>query len=595
MFRKNVILSSLSQISGTLLPSHKKRALFVLLLIFFGGILDVLGLATVLPVANLVFNPGLIHSNPYIFAVYDFLGFETDTRFLLFLLLMLFLVFVLKNLSSLFISWTQSKFSYSVGSDLSKRQFIHILDQDLDYMHHHNSNILVRHIHTIPYHFSTFMLLPMLTFLSDFFVVCMIVTAIAIYNFTILALIGLTLVPAFLIAYRLIKARASHYEKEKNLLSIESNKYAYQTIFGYADVKLFNKDRFFVSGLMKTQKKLNRLNVLVFSLNLVPSKIIEVTAISGIIVLFGYSLTSVSHAGAISTILPIFLAAAYRIMPSMNRMLIALTSIKGYQYIFEILNQAKGTITERGDNPNTAVLPFRKEIVISGLGFRYPNAVKDALKNINISIKPGDKIGIIGHSGSGKTTLMHVLLRFLREQKGSISVDGVTLNADTETQWRNLIGYVKQNVFILDGDIYENICFGIDRADVDEEKLKKVLHLSRLDEVVSKLPEGLNTNIGENGTRLSGGQRQRIAIARALYKDAAMLVFDEATSALDTQTEKEITESIESLSSSGTTMIIIAHRITTLQNCNQIIEMNEGEIVGYHQYRELIHRYSENS
>jgi ABC-type bacteriocin/lantibiotic exporter with double-glycine peptidase domain len=454
-------------------------------------------------------------------------------------------------------------------------------------MHHHNSNILVRHIHTIPYHFSTFMLLPMLTFLSDFIVVIMIVIAIAIYNFTILALVALTLVPAFLIAYRLIKARAAHYEKEKNLLSIESNKYAYQTIFGYVDVKLFNKDNYFVSGLMKTQKKLNKLNVLVFTLNLVPSKIIEVTAISGIILLFGYSLMSTANAGAISTILPLFLAAAYRIMPSMNRMLIALTSIKGYQYVFEILHQAKGTQTERSGFTDNTVMPFKKEIVVDSLGFQYPTAVKPALNNVSLRITPGDKIGIIGHSGSGKTTLIHVLLRFLREQKGSISVDEQIINESSEVQWRNLIGYVKQNVFILDGDIYENICFGIERQDVDEAKLRRVLQLSKLDEVVSKLPEGLHTNIGENGTRLSGGQRQRIAIARALYKDAAILVFDEATSALDTQTEKEITESIESLSGAGTTMIIVAHRITTLQNCNVIYEMKEGEIVGTHAYKDI--------
>jgi ABC-type bacteriocin/lantibiotic exporter with double-glycine peptidase domain len=592
MFRQSVIIHSLSQINGTLLPRHKKRALFILILILFGGMLDIMGLAAVLPVANLVLNPQLIQTNQYVKLTYDTLGFNSNVSFLLFVLILLFAVFVLKNSCALFISWTQSRFSYSVGSDLSKRQFMHILDQDLEYMNHHNSNILVRHIHTIPYHFSTFMVLPMLTFLSDFFVVTMIVIAIAIYNFSILALVSLTLAPAFLIAYRLIKARASHYEKEKNLLSIESNKYAYQTIFGYVDVKLFNKDNFFVSGLMKTQKKLNRLNVLVFTLNLVPGKIIEVTAISGIIVLFGYSLLSASNAAAIGTILPIFLAAAYRIMPAMNRMLIALTSIKGYQYIFEILNQAGGTKTERKSEKDLSPLPFKKEILIKDLCFSYPEARKLALNKINLSIRPGDKIGIIGHSGSGKTTLMHVLLRFLKEQEGQITVDGILLDNSTEPQWRELIGYVKQNVFILDGDIYENVCFGIDREQVDEEKLNHVLKLSRLDEVIGKLPNGLNTNIGENGTRLSGGQRQRIAIARALYKDAAMLVFDEATSALDSQTEKEITESIETLSESGTTMIIVAHRITTLENCNIIYEMQEGEIIATHQYRDLIQNIS---
>jgi ABC-type multidrug transport system fused ATPase/permease subunit len=271
----------------------------------------------------------------------------------------------------------------------------------------------------------------------------------------------------------------------------------------------------------------------------------------------------------------------------MNRMLIALTSIKGFQYVFEILGEAKNASLELTREEIKDKLKFNQEIVLENVWYKYPGAPRSSLKNISFEIKRGDKIGIIGKSGSGKTTFINVLLRFLRETKGSISLDGKVLTSADDVKWRNLIGYVKQNVFIIDGNFYENIAFGVEREDVDEEKMKRVLRLSKLDEVIDNIPEGLDTNIGENGTRLSGGQRQRIAIARALYKDAEILVFDEATSALDNQTEKEITESIESLSEANATMVIIAHRITTLKNCNRIFEMKDGQIIAEHKYKEL--------
>ncbi len=587
ILKGNIVISTLWSIYQTLLPHHRKKAVTMILLILAGGFLDVLGLAAILPVSKLIFNPWVIHTNEYVKPVYDALGFTSDTSFLMFVLVLLVLVFIVKNAGSLYISNYQSKYSYAVGSDLSKRQFNFILDHDLHYFNTHNSNLLVRHVQTIPFHFSTYLLLPMLVFLSELVVVAIIVVSISLINVTIISMVGLTLVPAFLIAYRFIKTRAHHFEREKNRLSIASNKYAYQTIFGYIDVKLFNKDNFFIRQFLKTQQRFNKLNVSVFTLNLVPGKIIELTAILGIVFLFGYSVFNPLNRAEVSTLLPLYLAAAYRMMPSMNRMLIALTSIKGFQYVFEILGEAKNASLELAREEIKDKLKFNSDIKLENVWYRYPGAPRSSLKDISFEIKRGDKIGIIGKSGSGKTTFINVLLRFLRETKGSIALDGKVLTQADDVKWRNLIGYVKQNVFIIDGNFYENIAFGVERENVDEEKMKRVLRLSKLDEVIDNIPEGLDTNIGENGTRLSGGQRQRIAIARALYKDAEILVFDEATSALDNQTEKEITESIESLSEANATMVIIAHRITTLKNCNRIFEMKDGQIIAEHNYKEL--------
>lgn len=210
------------------------------------------------------------------------------------------------------------------------------------------------------------------------------------------------------------------------------------------------------------------------------------------------------------------------------------------------------------------------------------------LKDINLKIKKGEKIGIVGSSGSGKTTLMNVLLRFYYEDHGAIRIDGVKLGPEHLIDWRKKIGYVKQDIFLLDATIRENIAFG--EGIIDDHRLALAIKQASLEKFIESLPEGLETNIGEKGSKLSGGQRQRISIARSLYRNADILIFDEATSALDNQTELEVTESIDSLSEVNKTIFIIAHRVTTLRNCDRIYDLKEGAIAGIYSYTELVEK-----
>lgn len=556
-------------------------------LILCGGILDVLGLAAILPVASLVFDPSNIHKSHFIHSVFVSLGFENDNSFLYFILACFWVVFLFKNAAAAVISYLQSKFSYGVAADISQKQFENIMNHDLQYFNEHNSTNLVRNIQIMPFHFSTYLLLPSLILLSEIVVLIIILTAISLYNITVIGLMAVTLTPSFILTYKLIKNRTQFYEKERNRLNTELTKQAYQTIHGYIDVKLFNKEKYFMSVFKLNQARFKRVFTNAFTLNLIPSKIIELTAISAVIIMFAYTLYSPTAKDSISVMLPLFIAAAYRVMPSMNRMLIALGSIKGFQYVIQIIKDGLQPIPNTSDRGTDSKLVFNQEIEFRNVSYQYPSGKKLSVDSLNLTVPKGKKVGIIGKSGSGKTTIINILLRFLKEQQGGLYIDNKKLTLAEENQWRQLIGYVKQSVFIIDGDFYENIAFGVARQDIDNEKLARVLKLSKLDEVVEKSPLGLNSNIGENGTKLSGGQRQRIAIARALYKDAQILVFDEATSALDTQTEKEITESIEAISRENKTMFIIAHRITTLKNCDIIYEMAEGKIIGSFTYDEI--------
>lgn len=588
MLFKNIIISTIQEINLILFKQHKKKLLFMLFLILLGSVLDVIGLAVILPVANLIFNPENIHKSHFIQSIYKTLGFTNDTYFLYFLLACLGLVFLLKNAAAVVISYLQTKFSYGVATDLSQKLFKNILNRDLQYFNDHNSTNLVRNIQIYPFHFSTYLLLPTLILLSEVIVVLIILIAISLFNITVIGLMVVTLLPSFILTYKLIRNRTQFYEMERNRLNTELTRQAYQTIHGYIDVKLFNKEMYFMTLFGKNQQSIKRVYINAFTLNLVPSKIIEITAISAIIIMFGYTLFSPEIKENIATMIPLFIAAAYRVMPSMNRMLIALGSIKGYQYVIGVI---KDSLPSKGKDSAYEIdepLDYTESIEFRDLSYKYPSGNKLSVDSLNLKISKGQKIGIIGKSGSGKTTLINILLRFLKEQQGGLYVDGKKITQSNENNWRQIIGYVKQNVFIIDGNFYDNIAFGVPKQDVDHKKMDNVLKLSQLYDVVQRLPQGLNTNIGENGAKLSGGQRQRIAIARALYKDAQILIFDEATSALDSETEKEITESIEAISNEHKTMFIIAHRITTLKNCDVIYEMEDGKLKNSYSYDEIV-------
>jgi ABC-type bacteriocin/lantibiotic exporter with double-glycine peptidase domain len=278
--------------------------------------------------------------------------------------------------------------------------------------------------------------------------------------------------------------------------------------------------------------------------------------------------------------------ASYRLLPSLNKMLISLNNIKGFQYVFDILNKFKDSSNVVSDSLEST-LKFEEKISLEKVSFQYPHGDKQILSEFSLKIKKGETIGIVGTSGSGKTTLINVILGFLKPTQGKIILDDVAVQEENLTAFRNLIGYVKQNVFILDGNILQNIALGVPDAEIDMQKMETAVKMAKLESIVNVLPKGLKTQIGEQGSKLSGGQKQRIAIARALYHNAEILVFDEATSALDNETEKEITEAIETLIGSKT-MIIVAHRYSTLKNCNRIIEMKDGKIVNTMTYEQLI-------
>jgi ABC-type bacteriocin/lantibiotic exporter with double-glycine peptidase domain len=571
------------------MPHHKKRAMLVFLLIIVNGLIDILGLAFILPVIYLANDPTVIHTNDSILYFYELFGFASDKAFLTALIVTLFVVFLLKNITGLIITYIQSRFAFNVTQDLLAALFSRHLNMDLQYYRNTNSNYIIRDIVKIPMDFSTSVLVPFLMLSNELVVILFIATGIAIYNFSMFLVLMLVLVPVVYLFYRSIKNKIARMGHEKNEITPMTHKSIFDAIRGYVDVKIANKEQNFINQTKKPLSRLFNLLSRLFVYESSPIRIIEMSAILGIVLIFMYSIYFAANPNTLVAFLIIFATAAYRLMPSLNRILNALIKIRGVQYVYDVLlEDGHSSFQGNADFSQPEPMAFNKSIVIKDLSFTYPDKAKKALNKINFEIKKGSVTGFIGKSGGGKSTLLQILLRFYEEQEGSIRVDGVPLTQDKTRSWHSIIGYVQQDFYMLDATLAENIAFGDTLEEIDWEKLNKCVKQAQLEALVNNLPDGVRSQVGEFGGKVSGGQRQRIAIARALYKEAKILLFDEATSALDSETEKDVMSTIYNLAKGDITLFIVAHRHSTLKNCEVIYELHEGDLVNKFTYSQLM-------
>ncbi|SDY70401.1 ABC transporter [Hymenobacter psychrophilus] len=394
--------------------------------------------------------------------------------------------------------------------------------------------------------------------------------------------------PTALLTYRLLRSRAQQIGDRVNQLRPISYSIIGDLFTGFAELKLAGKQQRFRDRLVDNQTEVMELEAQGYVYSLLPVRIIEMVAIIGVLTIFLYAVFIPSSSGNLIALVGLFAAAAYRLMPSINRMLTSLVQIKQSQFTIENLAAYREDKYKEEPHPEQLPLAFTQNIVFNQLAFTFPGEARPTLQDISLTIKKGEKIGFVGSSGSGKTTLMNILLRFYTEQEGNILIDGQPLTPKNLSGWHRLIGYVKQDTFLMEASIADNISLG--DTEVDAERMRYAIEQASLAGFVNSLPNGLATHIGERGSKLSGGQRQRVGIARALYKRTEVLVLDEATSALDSETEREVSEAIRKLATTDMTILIIAHRITTLRECDRIYELSEGKIVAQHTYENLLQK-----
>jgi len=590
-FSKFLLLRTFTFIKKVVPKSLRARGIFTLLAVFLNSILDLLGIASLIPLLMIIIDDNAISNNRYLSIVYHSLNFTSDRAFIVFICLLVLVFILLKNLLSLVLYRAQYNYSFLLHSYFSRKIYGYYYSRGLLFLKNSNSNTLVNHINNSILYFVQFIVVGFLAAINELIVMLLVVVGIFVYDPRSVLILVISMAPILIIFSNLVRKRLNTLGRTINALYVQQNKNAYESFQGYVDIEIKNKASWVFSKFNGLLKKLSQLRVQNLILLQLPLKVFETALVFSLVVFIVISSYLYENLSSISIILGVFGIAAYRVLPSINRLMINVMGIRNYQYTFEVIehslhNEATDPLHRSVDEK----LVFNDKIVIRDLAFSFDST--PILKSISFDIQKGERVGIVGRSGSGKTTLLNLLLGFYFPRSGSISVDDVELKKENIYRWRKVIGYVPQEVFLMDASLAENIAFGEELDQIDMEKITEVINLSNLGTLVESLPDGVMTNIGERGGKLSGGQKQRIGIARALYKDAEILFLDEATSALDNETEEEINQSIKHLSerSSQFTIVIIAHRITSLKHCTKIIEMDEGKLVQVWTYEELVER-----
>ncbi len=559
-----------------LLDKKQKRVMVLLVfMMLLGAILEVFSVATVIPVANIVFSPQEIHENELLSGLYNFFGFESDKAFGVAVMLSLIIAFVLKNIYIYFMQKVMYRFVYTNQFRTSERMMKNYMRRGYEFYLSADTAVIQRSI-TSDVNNMYALILALLQLISEIivFVVLAVVLVVTdpLMTIIIASLLGITLL-AIKVVIKPIMRRAGEENQEyySNLF-----KWINQTVTGIKEVKIGGKEKYFIdtySGYGKGYVDAVQKYTLY---NNIPRLIIETICVAGVVAYLLFLFLHGNESANVLDTIAAFGVALMRLMPCANRINNQLNSISYFEPFFMGVSD---NLQDEIDNKNvdTSVfeiqhekLPVEKEINLVDISYKYPNTDKWILKDANVTIPIGSAVGIVGETGSGKSTFVDVLLGLLVLQEGKIEVDGQNIfEGDNYRKWLKNVGYIPQTVFMIDDTIRKNVAFGIPEDEIDEARVWEVLKEAQLDEFVKSLPEGLETGIGERGIRLSGGQRQRISIARALYEDPKVLVLDEATSALDNDTEKAIMDSINHLHGKKT-LIIIAHRLQTIEKCDAV-------------------------
>ncbi len=565
----------------------QKGQLFILaVLILIGGVFETLGVSMILPVVSVILSPEALHRNiakfPGLESVIGALGLNDDTKLACALLVLLILLFVVKNSYLLFLIYRQNTFITRARNDMISRVMREFLNRPYeDYLGADIPTVFRITDSDIPKTFT--LMLSLLSLCTELVVSLCLGVVLLFVNWQMTVLIIVVLLILTLISTKVLKPKLNTIGRRNQETQSRIAKWRLQAIYGLKDVKVLNRQDFFIRNYYEQGRIGADIDRDYTVLNSLPRLMIE-TVFMAVVML--YVLIYILRGGNATLLLPqltAFAVAAMRIMPSANRINTYITTIAYNQFsldfVYENLTESmktdKAMRAERAAIAGPA-LHMEKEINLKDITFAYPDSDVKIFNGANMVVKKGQSVGIMGPSGAGKSTIVDILLGLLHVQSGEILCDGSNIFSNYES-WLAQIGYIPQSIYLVDESIRENIAFGIDADQIDDDRIWEVMEEAQLAEFVRTLPEGLDTKIGDRGVRLSGGQRQRIGIARALYHNPEILVFDEATSALDNETEAAVMEAINSFHGRKT-MIIIAHRLNTIEKCDLIYEVKDEKI-----------------
>ena len=571
---------------------EKLQIIFLFSLMFIGTFAEALSIGVILPFMSVIVDPTLIVKNHLLNSIYTYIGFSNYQNFMFFFCLVIFLIFLFKNLYLFFVAYAQSRFVYNKQIWLSLRLFRSYLGKPYEWFFHRNAAELLRNLNNNVANLISCVLLQVFQVVSESLVAIALIVGLILAN-PLSALIAILVIGgagggAYLFFRRVI--RVSGQKMQNNLA--EMIKWVTQGLAAVKEIRILAREDYFIEEYRMHGFEYAKHARFASILNQFPRFFIELLTVLALILVVIVNIVIVKDVRSLLPTLALFAMVAFRLMPSANRILSGANTIRFFipnlDVIYDDLLEVKrGVCLERLMNSTnngsgmhsdvSAAISFTDKIEIQNLWYAYPQSNGNVLENLWLTFNKGDSIAITGPSGSGKTTLADILLGLLPPQQGQILVDGVPIE-DKLVAWSRHVGYVPQSIYLIDDTIRNNVALGIPVQEIDEATLQRAVEMAQIDDFIKSLPDGFDSMVGERGIRLSGGQRQRIGIARALYNNPEVLILDEATSSLDEATEKSLTGAIDSLIGRKT-LIIIAHRMSTIRKCNKVYRLENGVLI----------------
>ena len=570
--------------------AQKIKLVILLIVIFIGAFVELLGVSSIMPLINVATDSNAVEKTWYLTKIRDFFGFTEEKQIVVFLSVILIVIYIIKNIYVTMQYNVQYKFIFNNQRRLAVKMMNAYMHQN--YLFHVSRNVaeLQRNVTEDVNGFYT-VVLNILQLIAEVSV-CVVLVIYLMNTDIMTTIVVAVLILIFAIFFGIIFKKVLVKKGQENRqVSISLTKWVLQSFSGIKEIKVMNKEKYFLDNYSKTYKRFTVLQRQQTMLSFISRPTMETMCICGLLLTLIVKMVWLNENVAdFIPALSVFAVAAFRMLPSFNRISGYMSTIMFNRAAVDVLYKdlidiANLNINSSEQNMNSEIKVISKGIDIRNISFKYPNTEKWVLRNLSMHIEPNTSVALIGASGAGKSTLADIILGVLEPQQGDIVVDNTNIKDNLAT-WHKCIGYIPQIIYLMDDTIKANIAFGLEKDEVNEGNLWKAIQEAQLEQFVKSLQEGLDTVIGDRGVKLSGGQRQRIGIARALYNQPTVLILDEATSALDNETEKEVMQAIDGLKGSRT-LIIIAHRLTTIKNCDFIYEVKNSEIIE-RKYEEIL-------
>lgn len=585
--------------------SGERKQLFLLLLFFIlTSLMEAIGIGLIGPFIALASNPEFIYQNPWLHWFYTKSGFQNARQFLYLLSAVTLGILYFKSVLTFYGQKYVFKFSFKQQGELSAKLLHAYLAAPYTFHLTRNSALLIQNIVNETARFCDSFMLPLLTSVVNVTIIFALILLLSRTNLTATLSVAGILLPTFGLIY-FFRHKISKWGQESSESNTEMIRVINHGLGGLKETRILGCESYFENQMRVQIDKFASALSAFQAFSILPRILLEAILVSFLVGFTIIFLLSNQNTENLTSVLGVFAMASIRLLPSVSNTIYAFGTMRNSTYAVDkvyydlkeienvdfsqkqkLLDHLSLRKLLNANSYSKCCLPFKQEIVLDNIIYRYPSATETNLKGISLHLKKGQTIGIIGKSGAGKTTLVDVVLGLLTPESGDIRVDGKTIYDDLRS-WQNLIGYIPQSIFLIDDTIERNITFGVPDDLIDRQRLEKAIQSAQLEELIEQLPDGLQTVVGERGVRLSGGQRQRIGIARVLYHEREILVLDEATAALDNETESLVSDAIRSLSGTKT-IIIIAHRLSTLEHCDRVYSIEKGRIVRSGSYQEVV-------